>query len=105
MYSTALPLLFPEMLDEQSAFLRADGSLLSLYEAFAAVPGGRLALQLVGSRRTMVSRPPVAPTSPLWATRLLYPHRIALSSPLASLECGAHRTGAGCLGQCHSPPQ
>ncbi len=33
MYSTALPLLFPEMLDEQSAFLRADGSLLSLYEA------------------------------------------------------------------------
>ena len=41
MYSTALPLLFPEMLDEQSAFLRADGSLLSLYEAFAAVPDPR----------------------------------------------------------------
>jgi len=29
------------MLDEQSAFLRADGSLLSLYEAFAAVPDPR----------------------------------------------------------------
>ncbi|TMC94340.1 MAG: ISAs1 family transposase [Chloroflexi bacterium] len=41
MDSTALPLLFPEMLDEQSAFLRADGSLLSLYEAFAAVPDPR----------------------------------------------------------------
>src|SRR5436853_7436386 len=41
MYSTALPLLFPEMLDEQSAFLRARGSLLSLYEAFAAVPDPR----------------------------------------------------------------
>src|SRR3989440_10212696 len=41
MYSTALPLLFPEMLDEQSTFLRTDGSLLSLYEAFAAVPDPR----------------------------------------------------------------
>src|SRR5438270_6732793 len=41
MDSTALPLLFPEMLDEQSAFLRTDGSLLSLYKAFAAVPDPR----------------------------------------------------------------
>src|SRR5205823_12980472 len=41
MSSTALPLLYPEMLDEQSAFLRTDGSLLSLYKAFAAVPDPR----------------------------------------------------------------
>src|SRR5579859_7006089 len=38
---TALSHLFPNVPDEQSASLRADGSLLSLYEAFAAVPDPR----------------------------------------------------------------
>src|SRR6266699_701814 len=41
MYSTVLSLLLPGLPDEQSASLRADVPLLSLYEAFAAVPDPR----------------------------------------------------------------
>ena len=41
MYSTALTLTFPDLPDEQSASLLTDAPLLSLYEAFAAVPDPR----------------------------------------------------------------
>ncbi len=78
MYSTALSLTLPDVPAEQQAALLADAPLLSLYEAFAAVPDPRsrhgqrydlpylliclvaarlVQLQLPGSRGTMVSRP------------------------------------------------
>jgi len=41
MYSTALSLILPALPDEQSPSLQGDGPLLSLYEAFAAVPDPR----------------------------------------------------------------
>src|SRR5437763_6116597 len=41
MYSTALTLTLPDIPAEQQAALRADAPLLSLYEAFAAVPDPR----------------------------------------------------------------
>src|SRR5947209_19783238 len=41
MYSTALSLILPDVAAEQQAALLADAPLLSLYEAFAAVPDPR----------------------------------------------------------------
>ena len=78
MYSTALSLTLPDVSAEQHAALLADAPLLSLYEAFAAVPDPRsrhgqrydlpylltclvaarlVSLQLEGLGGTMVSRP------------------------------------------------
>src|SRR5437660_3082423 len=118
MSSTALPLLYPEMLDEQSAFLRTDGSLLSLYKAFAAVPDPRsrhglrydlpylltcLAAALLCNCNSTEAvgqwcqdhRLRLARLS--WAARLFYPHRLTVSSPLTALRCASHRGGAGSL--------
>ena len=107
MSSTALPLLYPEMLDEQSAFLRTDGSLLSLYKAFAAVPdprsrhGQRYDLPSLLTCLVAALRGPcnsleavgqwcgdhqLRLASALWATRLLHSDRFALSPPPTSLE-------------------
>src|SRR2546430_5308301 len=112
MYSTALSLTLPDLPNEQRTSHLADAPLLSLYEAFAAVPDPRSKhgqrynlpylltclvaarhrqLQLPGGGRTMVWRPLPAPATGVWATRLLYPDGFPLSSPPAPLECRPYR--------------
>jgi len=123
MYSTALSVSLPSLSADQPQHLLEERALMSLYEAFAAVPDPRskhgqrydlpyLLTCLVAallcnsnsasSRRTMVSRPLPPPPTAVWLTRLLHAHRFPLSSPLASLECRSDRVSAGLLGQCQS---
>lgn len=111
MYSTALTLSLPDMSDEQRVSQAADAPLLSLYEAFSAVPDPRsrhgqrydlpyLLTCLVGALLCNCNSLEAVGqwchddhlrlASALWTARLLHADGFPLSSPAAPFECGSH---------------
>src|SRR5436305_12767647 len=119
MYSTALSLTLPDVANEQRASHLADAPLLSLYEAFAAVPDPRskhgqrydlpyLLTCLIGALLCNCNskgsvgqwchdQQPGLASAP-WATRLLHPQRFSLSPSGAALGCAVRRLGPAVRG-------
>jgi len=118
MYSSALSVAAPSLSAEQQQALLKPAPLVSLYQAFALVPDPRsrhglrydlpylltcLAAALLCNCNSTEAveqwcqdhRLRLARLS--WAARLLYPHRLTVSSPLTALRCASHRGGAGSL--------
>ena len=125
MYSTALTLTFPDLPDEQSASLLTDAPLLSLYEAFAAVPDPRskhgqrydlpylLTCLVAALRGPCNSKDSVGQwcgdqsllLRRLFGPRDFYTPTGSLYRRLLPRLSVGHIDGAGCLGQCQSPRQ
>lgn len=120
MYSTAQTLALPSLSTDQQHHLLEAPTLMSLYEAFAAVPDPRskhgqrydlpslltclvAALLCNGNSLEAVGQwcgdHQLRLASALWATRLLHSDRFALSPPPPSLERRSYGVGAGHLGQ------